>query len=64
MDHNETAGIRTQRVPRGTLGLHVDISRRSGRTVHIDATRPLPSNRGAVIRACVDYFKQYAGYTS
>ena len=55
MDHNETAAL-GHNVYRE--GLHVDISRRSGRTVHIDVPHaPLPSNRGAVIRACVDYLR-------
>lgn len=60
MDHNETAALGHDVYREG---LHVDISRRSGRTVHIDVPHAgLPSNRGMVIRACVDYFKQYAGY--
>ncbi len=60
MDHNETT-LSGHDVYRE--GLHVDISHRRGTPVHIDLSHgPLPSNRGMVIRACVDYFKQHTKY--
>ncbi|TSD16183.1 hypothetical protein DP107_03215 [Haloglomus irregulare] len=60
MDHNETA-------PTGheiySEGLHVDIARRSGATVHLQIRHnPLPSNRGKVIRGCVTYLHSNADY--
>lgn len=60
MDHNETApfGHDVYRE-----GLHVDVSRRSGRAVHLDVRHgPLPRNRGMVIRGCVGYFRIEADY--
>jgi hypothetical protein len=60
MDHNETAALGHNVYQEG---LHVDVSRRDARTVHLDVSHaPLSPNRGAVIRGCVDYFRQYAGY--
>ncbi len=60
MDHNETAALGHDVYQEG---LHVDISRLEGKTVHIDVSHaPLPSSRGVVIRGCVDYFKQHIRY--
>jgi hypothetical protein len=60
MDHNETSttGHDVYRE-----GLHVDVARRSGSTVHLDvAHAPLPSNRGIVIRGCDEYLRREADY--
>lgn len=60
MDHNEIdpSGHDVYRE-----GLHVDISRRTKSTVHLGLSHsPLPVNRGATIRLCVNYFTRHAGY--
>lgn len=60
MDHNETAPLGHDVYQEG---LHVDVSRRHGETLHLQAPHTaLPANRGEAIRGCVDYFKQQAGY--
>lgn len=60
MDHNETA-VTGHDVYRE--GLHVDIARRSNPTVHLQLSHgQLPSNRGKVIRGCVNYFIQETDY--
>ena len=60
MDHNETS-VTGHDVYRE--GLHVDIDRRSSDTLHLHLSHgPLPSNRGAVIRGCVDYFRREGDY--
>lgn len=60
MDHNETSATGHDVYREG---LHVDIARRSSKDVHLQLSHgPLPSNRGAVIRGCVDYFIAEAGY--
>jgi hypothetical protein len=60
MDHNDYAA-------RGhdvySEGLHVDIARRSKPTEQLDVPHAtLSSNRGAVIRGCVDYLRQETDY--
>ena len=60
MDHNETSttGHDVYRE-----GLHVDVERRSGSTVHLQVRHaPLPSSRGMVIRGCVEYLRREADY--
>jgi len=60
MDHNETAML-GHNVYRE--GLHVDASRRTKSTVHLQlAHSPLPQSRGTVIRACSDYLHREADY--
>lgn len=60
MDHNETSSTGHDVYREG---LHVDVERRSGTTVHLQVRHaPLPSNRGMVIRRCVEYFQQEADY--
>lgn len=60
MDHNETS-VLGHDVYRE--GLHVDIARRSGGTVHLHLSHgALPSNRGVVIRNCVDYLDRESKY--
>ena len=60
MDHNETAATGHDVYHEG---LHVDIARRQGDSVHLRlAHGTLPRNRGAVIRGCVEYFRREAGY--
>jgi len=44
-------------------GLHVDVSRKSGETAHLHLRHnPLSTDRGMVIRGCVEYLKREAGY--
>lgn len=60
MDHNETSttGHDVYRE-----GLHVDIVRRSKKTVHLDISHaPLPSSRGRVTRDCVKYLRRETDY--
>ena len=60
MDHNETPN---QGHDIYQEGLHVDVARRSKRTVHLQIRHgPLPSNRGVVVRACVEYLRNEAEY--
>lgn len=60
MDHNETPG---QGHDVYQEGLHVDIARQSKRTVHLQIRHArLPSNRGIVVRACVQYLQQESDY--
>ena len=60
MDHNETSN-QGHNVYQD--GLHVDIARRSERTVHLQIRHgSLPSNRGVVVRACVEYLRDEAEY--
>lgn len=60
MDHNETALTGHDVYQEG---LHVDVSRRAGSTVHLLLSHgPLPRNRGAVIRGCVDYLADEVDY--
>lgn len=59
-DHNETNAEGHDVYQEG---LHIDISLLSGGEVTISPRQnPLPQNRGAVIRACVEYFDQEAEY--
>ena len=60
MDHNKTA-------PDGhdvyLEGVHVDVHRRSGSTVHLGLRHaPLPTNPGTVVRGCVGYLDAEAEY--
>ena len=60
MDHNETS---THGHDVYQEGLHVDLARRSGATVHLQVRHgPLPSNRGGLISAAVRYLRQEAQY--
>ena len=60
MDHNETSALGHDVYHEG---LHVDISRRSQPTVHLQLPHaPLSVSRGAVIRGCADYLKREAEY--
>ncbi|MFC7175405.1 hypothetical protein ACFQL0_22095 [Haloplanus litoreus] len=60
MDHNETAATGHDVYREG---LHVDADRRVGPEVHLALRHgPLPANRGAVIRGCVDYLDAEADY--
>lgn len=60
MDHNETSATGHDVYREG---LHVDVTRRSGGTVHLKFSHgALPSSRGTVIRGCVEYFQNEAGY--
>lgn len=60
MDHNETSAL-GHNVYRE--GLHVDVSRRSGATVHLQVSHaPLPSSRGTVIRGCAEYLQRETDY--
>ncbi len=60
MDHNETAALGHDVYQEG---LHVDVSHRNGDTHHIDISHaPLPPSQGVVIRRCVEYFIEHAGY--
>jgi hypothetical protein len=60
MDHNETSSMGHDVYQEG---LHVDVARRSTRTVHLGVSHPpLPANRGYVVRGCVDYFRQETNY--
>lgn len=60
MDHNETSATGHDVYREG---LHVDINRRSAQEVHLAPRHgPLPANRGAVIRGCVDYLDAGADY--
>jgi hypothetical protein len=60
MDHNEAPN---QGHDVYQEGLHVDIARRTKRTVHLQIRHgPLPSNRGVVVRACVEYLRNEAEY--
>ena len=59
MDHGETPN---QGHDVYQEGLHVDVARRSKRTVHLQIRHgPPPSNRG-VVRACVEYLRDEAEY--
>lgn len=60
MDHNETS---TQGHDVYREGLHVDVALRSGGETQLKLRHgPLPANRGAVIRGCVDYFAREGRY--
>jgi len=60
MDHNETSALGHDVYHEG---LHVDVTRRSQPTVHIQlAHAPLPVSRGEVIRGCANYLKREAEY--
>ena len=60
MDHNETAALGHDIYQEG---LHVDIARRNGSTVHIEISdNALPSIRGIVIRGCTDYLEENTQY--
>ena len=60
MDHNETSALGHDVYHEG---LHVDVDRQSKRPVHLKlAHSSLSSNRGDVIRRCVNYFKREAQY--
>lgn len=60
MDHNETSG---QGHDIYQEGLHVDVARRSSRTVHLQVRHaPLPSNLGVVVRGCGGYLRREADY--
>lgn len=60
MDHNETSSTGHDIYEEG---LHVDISRRTGSTVHIHIPhRSLPQNVGKVIRGCAEYLRREADY--
>ena len=60
MDHNETDPLGHDVYQEG---LHVDVARRSADTVHLDVRHgALATNRGMVVRRCVDYFKREAAY--
>jgi hypothetical protein len=60
MDHNETSMMGHDVY---SEGLHVDIARRSKGTVHLELSHArLPSNRGTVIRGCVEYLLRHADY--
>ena len=60
MDHNETPN---QGHDVYQEGLHVDVARRSKRTVHLQIRYgPLSSNRGVVVRACIEYLRNEAEY--
>lgn len=59
-DHNET-GASGHDIYRE--GLHIDVSKAAGDEVKLYPSQtPLPTNRGKVIRACVEYFDREAGY--
>jgi len=60
MDHNETSALGHDVYHEG---LHVDISRHSQPTVHLQLEHaPLSVTRGAVIRGCANYLKREAEY--
>ncbi|WP_254824903.1 DUF7718 family protein [Haloglomus halophilum] len=60
MDHNETSSIGHDVY---SEGLHVDVARHSGPTVHLKIRHsPLAPNRGKVIRGCVGYLQGNADY--
>jgi len=60
MDHNETSATGHDVYREG---LHVDVARRSKKTVHLRLSHaPLPANRGTVIRRCAEYLRQHADY--
>jgi len=60
MDHNETDPLGHDIYQEG---LHVDVARQDGDTVHLDVRHaPLPPNRGRVIRNCALYFREEADY--
>ncbi|GAB7017696.1 hypothetical protein JCM18750_05570 [Halostagnicola bangensis] len=60
MDHNETSVTGHDVYQEG---LHVDTDRQSSKEVHLKLAHGLlPSNRGTVIRGCVDYFRQETDY--
>lgn len=59
-DHNETAATGHNVYQQG---LHIDVKRKSGQGVTLYPSHgKLNRNRGAVIRACVDYFDREANY--
>jgi len=60
MDHNERSSLGHDIYREG---LHVDIQRRRGETVHLDVRHgSVPQSRGAVIRGCVEYLREQASY--
>lgn len=60
MDHNETSSTGHDVYREG---LHVDVARRSKRTVHLQVRHgALPSNRGVVVRECDRYLRDEAEY--
>lgn len=60
MDHNEDTQLGHDVYKEG---LHVDMSRRTGSTIHAALSHgPLQPSRGRVIRACVNYFIANAQY--
>lgn len=60
MDHNENNQLGHDVYKEG---LHVDMSRRTGSTIHAGLSHgALPSSRGRVIRACINYFIENAQF--
>jgi len=60
MDHNDTADDRHDVY---LEGLHVDVSRREGETVHLQLRHaPLSPNRGVVIRRSAEYLIREGKY--
>ena len=60
MDHNDTASDGHDVYEEG---LHVDVSRREGATVHLQLRHaPLPPNRGVVIRRSAEYLIREGGH--
>jgi hypothetical protein len=60
MDHNDTASDGHDVFDEG---LHVDVSRREGETVHLQLRHaPLSQNRGVVIRRSAEYLIQEGSY--
>ena len=59
-DHNEAFGVGHDVYKEG---LHIDVTTESGDEIKIHPRHnQLPANRGAVIRACVDYFADHAAH--
>lgn len=59
-DHNETSAFGHDLYAEG---LHVDVVTRSGERATLHPMHgPLPRNRGTVVRKCVEYFDEAAGY--
>lgn len=60
MDHNELSTFGHDVY---LEGLHVDVTRRTKPTVHLEILHEtLPRSRGRVIRGCVDYFREHVDY--
>lgn len=60
IDHNETSSLGHDVYREG---LHVDVSRETGDTVHLQLRHaPLPPNRGVVIRRSAEYLREESGF--